>query len=200
LKNIPIRVWYPENPADRVSSFRPFLDNFRITLINIHLVGIRMLPIPHRKLVKTIDDSAAVKHFLRHPLLALRELLVEHITPGGLATAAGVGAFFSIIPIPGFHTAAIVYAAVRLHLNKIMAVNIQHFFMPPFTPLLCIEVGYFLRHGKWLTEVSFDLAWLGSRIVEWWIGAAALAVPLSLLTALIVYIVAVLLGRRGKHA
>lgn len=200
LKNIPIRVWYPENPAERVSSFRPFLDNFRISLINIHLVGLRMLPLPHRKLVKDPEDSLPIRHFLRHPLLAMRELLIEHATPGGLAAAAGVGAFCSVLPIPGFHTAAILYAAVRLHLNKIMAVNIQHFFMPPLVPLLCIETGYFIRHGKWLTELSFDTVCrqLGLRIVEWWIGAAVLAVPLSLLTALIIYIIAWLI-RRLKH-
>ena len=200
LKSVPVRVWYPENPADRVSSFRPFLDNFRITLINIHLVGLRMLPFPHKKLIKTADDANPLKHFLRHPLLALRELLVENATPGGLAAAAGVGAFCSTLPLPGFHTAAILYAAVRLHLNKIMAVNIQHFFMPPLVPLLCIETGYFIRHGCWLTEITFDTVCkqLGSRIIEWWIGAAVLVVPLSLLTALIVYVAALLI-RRCKH-
>ncbi len=200
LKSVPVRVWYPENPEDRVSSFRPFLDNFRITLINIHLVGLRMLPIPHKKLAGAADDANGVKYFIRHPLLALRELLVENATPGGLAAAAGAGAFFSILPVPGFHTATIIYAAVRLHLNKIMAVSIQHFFMPPLVPLLCIETGYFLRHGKWLTEISFDTVCkqLGSRIIEWWIGAVVLSVPLSLLTALIVYVIALLI-RRKKH-
>jgi glycosyltransferase involved in cell wall biosynthesis len=201
LKSVPVRVWYPENPEDRVSSFRPFLDNFRITLINIHLVGLRILPIPHKQLVRTADDAKSVKDFIRHPLLALRELLVENATPCGLAAAAGVGAFFSILPVPGFHTAAIIYAAVRLHLNKIMAVNIQHFFMPPLIPLLCIETGYFIRHGQWLTEISFDTVCkqLGSRIIEWWIGAAVLVIPLSLLTALAVYVAAVLI-RRCKRA
>lgn len=200
LKSVPIRVWYPENPRDRVSSFRPFLDNFRITLINIHLLGLRMLPIPHKKLVKTASDTKAMLNFVRHPILALRELLFEHATPGGLAAAAGAGAFFSILPIPGFHTAAIIYASVRLHLNKIMAVNIQHLFMPPFVPLICIETGYFLRHGKWLTVISFDTVCkqIGSRIIEWWIGAVVLCVPLSLLTVLIVYVIAVLI-RRKKH-
>ncbi len=200
LKNVPVRVWYPENQDDRVSSFRPFLDNFRITLINIHLVGLRMLPFPHRKLAGATDVTNPLKHFLRHPLLALRELLVENATPGGLAAAAGVGAFCSTLPVPGFHTAAILYAAVRLHLNKIMAVNIQHFFMPPLVPLLCIETGYFIRHGQWLTEISFDTVCkqLGSRIIEWWIGAAVLVIPLSLLTSLIVYVAALLI-RRCKH-
>lgn len=201
LKNIPIRVWYPENPKDRVSSFRPFFDNFRIALINIHLVGLRILPVPRKKLVRVGDETKGVWYFIRHPLIVLRELLFENATPGGLAAAAGVGAFFAILPIPGFHIAAIIYASVRLHLNKIMAVNIQHFFMPPLIPLLCIETGYFLQHGKWLTSITFDnvLMQIGSLIIEWWIGAVVLCIPLSLLTALIVYVVALLI-RRKRYA
>ena len=200
LKNIPIRVWYPENHEDRVSSFRPFLDNFRITLINMHLIGLRMIPVPRKKLVGASRDVKGMMSFIRHPLIALRELLFENATPGGLATAAGVGTFFAILPIPGFHTAAIIYVAVRLHLNKVMAVNIQHFFMPPLTPLICIETGYFLQHGKWLTSITFDnvLMQIGSLIIEWWIGALILCLPLSFLMALIVYVTALLI-RRKKH-
>lgn len=200
LKNIPIRVWYPENHEDRVSSFRPFLDNFRITLINMHLIGLRMIPVPRKKLVGASRDVKGMMSFIRHPIIALRELLFENATPGGLATAAGVGTFFAILPIPGFHTAAIIYVAVRLHLNKVMAVNIQHFFMPPLTPMVCIEIGYFFRHGKWLTSITFDnvLMQIGSLIIEWWIGALILCLPLSLVMALIVYVPALLI-RRKKH-
>lgn len=201
LKNLPVRVWYPKDPKDRVSSFRPFLDNLRITLINIHLIGLRMLPFPRRKLVRSPQKPGPLINFIRHPIIAMRELLTENATPGGLAAAAGVGAFFAILPILGFHTVAILYAAVRLRLNKIMAVNIQHLFIPPFVPFICIETGYFLRHGKWLMSISFDnlLAQIGSFIIEWWIGALLLCLPLSLLTAAIIYIAALLI-RRKKHA
>ncbi|MDM8523669.1 glycosyltransferase family 2 protein [Desulfococcaceae bacterium HSG8] len=49
LKTVEIDVWYPE-PEQRVSSFKPFLDNFRISCMHTRLVGRRLLPIPHRKL------------------------------------------------------------------------------------------------------------------------------------------------------
>ena len=51
LKTVDIGVIYPK-PEERVSSFRPFLDNLRLTGIHSMLVGRRMLPIPHKKLVK----------------------------------------------------------------------------------------------------------------------------------------------------
>lgn len=38
LKTVPIKVWYPE-PQSRVSSFKPFLDNFRISVMHARLVG-----------------------------------------------------------------------------------------------------------------------------------------------------------------
>lgn len=42
LKTVPIEVWYPE-PHSRVSSFRPFLDNFRISVMHARLVARRLL-------------------------------------------------------------------------------------------------------------------------------------------------------------
>jgi len=42
LKTVPIEVWYPE-PRSRVSSFKPFLDNFRISVMHSRLVGRRLL-------------------------------------------------------------------------------------------------------------------------------------------------------------
>jgi len=50
IRNVPIRVWYPP-AAERVSSFRPFFDNFWLTHRHVLLVTRRFLPLPHRKLV-----------------------------------------------------------------------------------------------------------------------------------------------------
>jgi len=49
LKCVDIGVIYPK-PEERVSSFRPFLDNLRLTGIHSLLVGRQMLPWPHMKL------------------------------------------------------------------------------------------------------------------------------------------------------
>ena len=49
--------------------------------------------------------------------------------------------------------------------------------MPPIVPALCIEVGYFLRHGRFLTEISLET--LGyqalERLYEWLLGSLVLA-------------------------
>ena len=78
---------------------------------------------------------------------------------------------------------------VRLHLNKLMAFNIQHFFMPPFTPFLCIELGYFLRHGVFLKEFTAETLFRQGleRIWEWLLGSLVLAPVFAVLTGSIVY-------------
>ena len=79
-----------------------------------------------------------------------------------------------------------------------MAFNIQHLFMPPLTPFLCIEAGYFLRHGCFLTEftmrtiVSEGL----SRIWEWLLGSLILAPLFAILTGCTVYFTAALWQKR----
>ena len=50
LRTVPIEVYYPA-PEERVSSFRPFLDNLRLTHTHAMLVRRRLLPFPHRRLV-----------------------------------------------------------------------------------------------------------------------------------------------------
>jgi len=42
LKTVPVKVWYPERQS-RVSSFKPFLDNFRISVMHSRLVARRFL-------------------------------------------------------------------------------------------------------------------------------------------------------------
>ncbi|MEI6070755.1 MAG: glycosyltransferase [Verrucomicrobiae bacterium] len=60
IRNVPIRVWYPP-PHERVTSFRPFLDNLLLTHRHVLIVLRRVLPLPHRKLVAGTADPARRK-------------------------------------------------------------------------------------------------------------------------------------------
>ena len=51
IKTVDINVWYPPK-EERVSSFKPFLDNVRISLIHTRLVMRRLWPVPPKRLVK----------------------------------------------------------------------------------------------------------------------------------------------------
>lgn len=194
LKTVDVGVRYP--PAEeRVSHFKPFMDNLRISCVHTRLVARRLLPIPHKRLVPREKMDLSL---LFHPVKALRDLLREHSTPAGLAASAAVGIFLAVLPLLFVHTIVILYVAARLNLNKLVAVNVQHLCMPPFVPALCIEVGYFMRHGQWLTEISFATLFeqFPERLMEWFLGSLLIAPAGSVLTGLIVYGVASTLNRK----
>jgi glycosyltransferase involved in cell wall biosynthesis len=188
VDSVDIGVWYPPVGTERVTSFRPFVDNFRISLTHTRLVGRRMIPWPHKKLVKRKRE---ISIFL-HPREFFMSLLSEHATPSGLATSAAVGVFFGVLPLISLHMLVILYITARLRLNKVMALGIQNLCMPPFVPLACIELGHFMRYRRWLTEISLDtfVYQAGDRILEWFLGSLILAPVLAGIAALIVYYLA----------
>lgn len=198
LKTVEIDVWYPE-PQFRISSFKPFIDNFRISSMHARLIGRRLMPIPHRKLVnsakKCVDLSLAL-----HPVKLLKRLLKENANPGGLAMSAAVGTFLATLPLISLHTVIIIYIATRLHLNKVMAVNIQHLCMPPFVPLACIELGYYMQHGRWLTDITSDtlIAQLPERLYEWLLGSFVVAPLAATGVGIAVFIIAQILSKRAN--
>ena len=197
IVDVPVRVHYPER-GKRISHFHKFRDNFRISLIHIHLIAVRLLPVPHRSLVGKKRPDASAWSILRHPGEFLKRLLRENATPGGLALAAWVGSFLAVLPLVGCHMAVILYVCIRFRLNKAMALAIQNLFMPPLSPFLCIELGYFLRHGRFWTELTLDSVTkeLHFRLYEWLLGSLILAPFFATVAALAVYGAASVIRRR----
>ena len=195
LRTVPISVYYPK-PEERVSSFRPFLDNLRLSHTHAMLVGRRLLPIPHKRLVSRKSPDLTL---LRHPTKFIKMLLRENLTPGGLAFASAVGIFFGVLPLLFAHSIVILYVASRLRLNKVVAVNAQHICMPPFIPAVCIEVGYFLRWGHWLSDISFATVFkqFPDRLIEWLLGSLIVAPLASFLVGGSVYFVASVFRRKS---
>lgn len=189
LKTVDIGVIYPKR-SERVSSFRPVLDNMRLTRIHSMLVGRRMLPVRHKRLVERKNRPGL--SFFRHPGKVLKGLLQESATPQGLALSAATGMFIAVLPILFMHSIVIFYVSLRLNLNKIVTLNIQHLAMPPFLPALCIEVGYYLRHGRWLTDLSFTTVFreFSSRLFEWFIGSLFIAPLAAAVTGSVMYLTA----------
>lgn len=194
LRSVDIAVYYPK-PEERVSSFRPFMDNLRLTLVHSMLIGMRLAPFSHKRLIAApkVDYS-----MLLNPMKLIRYLLSENMTPGGLAAAAAVGTFLAVIPILFLHSAAILYVSIRLKLNKLVALNVQHIFMPPFTPALCIELGYYMRYGKWLTDLTFSNVFMHfhERLYEWLLGSLIVAPVATAAMAALFYAAGVVYQRR----
>jgi len=194
LKSVLIKVAYPK-PGERVSHFRPFLDNLRLSGIHSMLVGRRLLPFPHKKLVH--DPDAFDLSLLRHPGKVLKMLLLENATPEGLGLSAAVGVFLAVLPILFAHTLVILYVSMRLKLNKVVSLNVQHLAMPPFLPAVCIETGYYMRHGTWLTNLSFTTVFeqFSSRLYEWFLGSLIIAPLTAVLVGGVIYFTALAIKR-----
>ena len=190
VTEIPIEM---ERVCDRPPSYpaRPIRDSLRLVLLNIHLAMRSITPIPHRK-IDLDGKRTAKKVSILHPMTSLRRLLTENLSPGQLGLAVAMGIFLGTLPLIAFHSIAILFAANFFRLNKVAALSASQLCMPPIVPALCVEVGYFLRNGAFLTEISLET--LGyqalDRILEWFIGAFFLAPLLALVLGGVTYLLA----------
>ncbi len=191
LREVDVSVIYP---PDRVSHFHLLRDNFIISLLNTRLTMRTILPWPHHTLIAGRPPGVSALH----PLRAIRALLSENSTPRELALAGALGVFLGTLPLIGIHTLVILIAAGFLRLNRIATVTASQITIPPFVPALAIEIGHFMRYGKFLTE--FSLQTLGSegleRLWEWFLGSLILGPVLGLITGLLTYLAAATLQRR----
>ena len=188
LISAPIKVWYAPR-AERISSFRPFMDNLRISLTHMRLIGRRLLPWPSKRLV---PRKVPPFELFTNPRAAMKRLLRENATPSGLALSAGMGVFLGALPLIGLHMLVIMYVSMRFRLNKVMALSSQNLCMAPVVPAICIAVGFFLRHGRTIAGESLRslVASPAERLWEWFLGSLIVGPALGLLCAAIVYLVA----------
>lgn len=195
IRHVNVDVTYAAR-GERISHFRPFLDNLRLTHRHVLLVLRRLLPWPHRRLVPR--EARDAWELFRHPVLFVRQFLRERSSPAELGAAAGVGVLLGALPLLALHSVSIVYVTTRLNLNRLMALASQNLCVPPFVPLLCVEIGYFLRHGCWLHEMSRETLWhqAPARIGEWLLGSLLVAPLLALATGLAVFGLAAAVRRR----
>lgn len=196
LKSVPVRVWYP--PAgERVSSFDKVKDNVRLSRMHMRLLGRRMVPWPNRRLVPR--RRFLLRELFRHPGSVIRNLLHENATPVGLGVSAGIGLLLATLPLISVHTIVILYVVTRLNLNKVMAVSIQNLCAPPVVPVLCIELGHWMRTGTFLLpghprEIVADLH---IHLLHWLLGSLVLAPVIGVIGGMAVYWIAARVQQRG---
>jgi glycosyltransferase involved in cell wall biosynthesis len=197
LKEVDISVYYP--PASlRVSHFHLFMDNLRLSLLNTKLTMRAMTPYPHKRFAAGARGTEKVS--LLRPIKSLRLLLTGNNSPERLAAAAGLGVFLGALPLIACQSIITLFAANYFRLNKLMALATGQLCIPPLVPALCIEAGYFIRHGRFLTEVSLETVGYQAleRIFEWFLGSLILGPILGILTGMATYVGALCL-KRGGH-
>ncbi len=197
LREVDISVYYPPS-SERVSHFRLFMDNLRLSLLNTRLTMRAMTPYPHKRFAAAATGGEKIT--LLRPIKSLRLLLTGNNSPERLAVATALGVFLGTLPLIACQSVITLFAANYFRLNKLMALAAGQLGIPPLVPALCIEAGYFIRHGRFLTEVSLET--LGyqalERIFEWFLGSLILGPVLGILTGAAIYVSA-LWVKRGSH-
>ena len=192
VREVPIAVSYTK---ERISHFSKFKDNLRLTVLNTYLTMRSMIPIAHRQYKqeagKLVEQSywQTLKDNLAAPDSVLRNAL-----------SAAWGIFCGSIALPGIRQVWLFWGAGWWNLNRLVSISFEKLCIGPFIPALCIEVGYFLRHGHWLTE--FTMTTLGKqalqRVWEWLLGSLVVAPCLAGITFLVVAMLGWVL-RRSLH-
>lgn len=180
----PISVYYPPG-RERISHFRGFRDNARLSALHTWLVTRSLIPWPHRRSF-TRPEAGVAPSSLWHPVKFFRRLSLEHTGPAELAAAVWVGIFIGSLPIIPFGIAAILYVCHRLNLNKLAGAGASNLCVVPFVPFLCIELGHRLIHGTWWTTFTRQalVNEIHLRLGEWLLGALLLGPVLGGLGAL----------------
>lgn len=196
VQEIDIKVHYPIK-QEHISHFHRLWDNLRLSFLNTRLTIRSMLPWPHNQLdSEGLPPAEPVSIF--HPLRSLRLLLKENATPGRLAIAVALGVFVGALPLLGIRAMIILMITGYFRLNKIVALAAGNICTPPFVPALCIEAGYFMRHGTFLTEISFKT--LGyqalERFWEWGLGALVVGPFLAVGIGFITYLMATIIRKQ----
>jgi uncharacterized protein (DUF2062 family) len=153
------------------------------------------MPLPLRNFVEENDGLEKIS--ILHPVDSLKTLLRRNVSPKQLALSAGLGMFLGSLPLIACQTLTILVTANYFRLSKFAALSTSQLCIPPLVPALCIELGYFIRHGRFLTEISLrTIGYEGlERIFEWIIGAFILGPILGILVGGIVYVVTLLLKK-----
>lgn len=191
VRNVPVKVHYPPR-SERVSHFRPVMDNVRFTALYLYAIFSHLLiPLPHKRLVRRREPlwrgsvgasiKAAWRRLRRMASLPeglemsggpvkrakalLRYLVHERNSPGELGLAVALGAFIGCSPLIGLHWLLALYASTRLHLNRIASVAATNISFGPLTAVIAVAsiwLGKLLLGQPLKVPVTTDWDAMGS--------------------------------------
>ncbi|MGK6351661.1 DUF2062 domain-containing protein [Parapedobacter sp. DT-150] len=175
VRNIPVKVLY--NPAERVSHFRPVRDFTRISVLNTWLVLVTLLYIRPRDYFRTFKEKGFKRFFFE-------DLLHSADSVGKKAASVALGVLIGLSPLWGFQTITVLFLALVLRLNKLIAFAFSNVSIPPFIPFIIyagIQTGAFLigrptaQPFHW-TQLGTYSGFIQQHLTEYIVGSLVLAV------------------------
>ena len=188
--NIPIQIKY--DPNERVSHFRPFKDFTRISILRVFLVSIALIYIKPRDFIRSFKKKS-LKEFLVENILGSKDSAFVK------SSSLALGVFFGIAPFWGFQTAIVLFLAVLLRLNKLLAFAASNISFPPMIPLIVLaslKTGGFLFNTNVSVEDITKFESFGAHITEYIVGSFVLAAVVAIVVGVTSYVFISLLTKK----
>ena len=189
----PVQVKY-EQEGERVTHFRPFMDFFRISILNTILCTIAFAYIKPRDFIKQLSWKN------------LKEMLV--FSDEGnlkLATSVGFGVFMGIVPIWGYQLIVAIALAYVFKLHKPLVIIAANISIPPMIPFIIfgsILTGAFVL-GHPLSEIRFSNAFgldsIANSLLQYLVGSILLAIVLGIFSASFTYLLLLFFRKKQKN-
>ena len=208
VTSVPIVVIYFEG-EERVSHFRPAMDNLRFTALNTWLVILAFTYGRPKMLLDKLRKMSFREFFEKHIFDTNESNRVK-------AISAGFGIFMGIIPIWGYQMALAIILAIYFKLNKAIVLVTAQISLPPMIP--------FILYGSYLTgnlmlgnategeQMRAANTWLENHLIPDWLqekfpemvqnllayffGSFVLAFAMAIATGLLTYAALILSRKR----
>lgn len=192
IMHVPINVLY--DPDERVSHFRPFMDISRMVVLYTWFLLVRLFYITPRNWYRRLKKKGVKRFFVE-------DVLRHQDAPKKKALSIALGVFIGLSPLWGFHTVIVIFLAILLKLNKVIAFafsNISFAPLIPFVLLLSLQVGNLIL-GQDTTytmediKENFDVL---SHLKTYLIGSITLSTVSSIVFGILGYFIFSIVDRK----
>jgi len=192
IENIPVKVYYAPDEL-RVSHYRPFMDFFRISLLNTILIILAFLFYRPRLFYRKIKKKG-VQYFFRNYILEGTDS--THI----IALSIGFGVFMGIVPVWGWQMAIAFAIASATGLNRALVLIASNISIPPMIPFILFGSyamgGWLLgRDLSWIAPADITLELVKIELTQYIIGSMALALAAGIVSGFLTFIVVKIIRR-----
>jgi glycosyltransferase involved in cell wall biosynthesis len=186
IESVPIRVFYPSR-TERVTHFRPFMDFFRIGLLNTLFVIIALIYVKPFSFLKYLRKEN-LKDFLNKQILQSQESNLN------ISLAVALGILTGILPIWGFQLITAIALAHLFGLSKLIASVAANISIPPMIPII-LYLSYMT--GGWVMKSESNIKFntnlsvksFENNLLQYVIGSIVLAIILSIFAGIISFII-----------
>ncbi|MDR2772984.1 MAG: glycosyltransferase family 2 protein [Elusimicrobiota bacterium] len=196
VREVDVGVYYPPK-ENRISHFNLISGNAALGILNTYLTIRSMLPIPHKKYV--YDGTG--QPISLNPYKVVMGQIKNKNNPLNLGLSAAWSMFCGSLALPGLRNMILIVGVGWFNLNRLVAFSVDKLAIPPFIPFVCVEVGYFMRHGEFLTEISWRIIGreFGYRVLEWFLGSLIVAPIAAIVVGSVVFVAGHILRKGAMY-